>query len=154
MTISFDAITLSGDLVPQALPLIRATWPAVDLFSWRYFVESYIGPAAAPGSGMIGLRDDAGCLCGVLAYRRDRGLLGGPILAVHLFTAADLANSPRLVRALLNAAENRALELGCGAVQIRLSSDQTALASRLRALGLSPDAKLFWKPIGPRLVSK
>jgi hypothetical protein len=147
MTTSFDLITLSDDLVPQALPLIRATWPSVDLSSWRNFVQAFTGSAASPGSGVIGLRDQAGCLCGVLAYRPDWDLQAHPILAVHLFTAADLANTPRLVKALLNAAERRALELGCTGVEIRLSSGQTKLASRLRSLGLSSDAKLFWKEI-------
>jgi hypothetical protein len=147
MSTSFDSVTLSDDLVPQALPLIRATWPSVDLSSWRNFVQAFTGSAASPGSGVIGLCDQAGCLCGVLAYRPDRDLQAHPILAVHLFTAADLANSSRVVKALLNAAESRALELGCTGVEIRLSSGQTKLASRLRALGLSSDAKLFWKEI-------
>ena len=154
MGTSYHAVALSDDLVPQALPLIRATWPTVNLASWRNFVQAFAGPAAPQGSGVLGLRDQAGCLCGILAYRLDRELQACPILAVHLFTAADLANSRRTLRALLDAAERRALELGCKGLEIRLSRGQTELASRLRALGLSSDAKLFWKQIDSRVVSK
>jgi hypothetical protein len=150
MSTSFHAVVLSDDLVPQALPLIRATWPSVNLTAWRNFVQAFAGPAAPQGSGVLGLCDQAGCLCGVLAYRLDQNLEGCPVLAVHLFTAADLANSKRTLRALLEAAERRALELGCTGLQIRLSTGQTGLASRLRALGLSSDAKLFWKQIDSR----
>jgi hypothetical protein len=57
MSMSFDAIVLSGDLIPQALPLIRATWPAVDLTSWGNFVRFFAEPAATRESGVLGLRD-------------------------------------------------------------------------------------------------
>ena len=55
-------------------------------------------------------------------------LLTGPILAVHLFTAIDVANSLLTIRALLDAAEAQALELGCAAVRIRLHDGQAELA--------------------------
>ena len=94
------------------------------------------------------MRDLAGYICGVLAYRLDQDLRAGAILAVHLFTAVDLVNSLRTVRALLDAAEMRALELGCAGVQVRLYNEQAGLASRSRSLGLSSEAGLFWKKIG------
>jgi len=143
MSRSFDAFVLAGEFVPQALPLVRATWPSVDLNCWRSFVEFFSDPAAVQGSGVIGLRDSGCCLCGVLAYRMDWDLQSGPILAVHLFTAVDLANSPGTIRALLEAAELRARELGCTSLQIRLLSGQAGLTSRLRALGLTYDTGLF-----------
>lgn len=152
MSTSFDAIVLSGDLIPQALPLIRATWPAVDLTSWGNFVRSYAGPAATRESGALGLRDKTGCLCGVLAYRLDQDLLAGPLLAVPLFTAVDVVNSPRTVRALLETAEMRALELDCAMVQIRLRNGQTELAALLRAMGLSSEFGHFWKNVDPAPV--
>lgn len=96
---------------------------------------------------MIALRDQAGCFCGLLAYRMDQSGQAHPILAVHLFTAADLANSPRVLRALLEAAETKARELGCGALQIRLTKGQGRLASRLRALGLVSRGILLSKEI-------
>src|SRR5206468_2852501 len=99
--------------------------------------------------GVLALRDSASCVCGVLAYRLARDLRAGPILAVELFTVADLANSLRTVRALLEAAEMQALEQGCAGIQLRLYNDQPALAARLRTLGLWSEAGLFWKTIDP-----
>ena len=96
---------------------------------------------------MLALRDSVSCICGVVAYRLARDLQAGRVLAVELFTAADLANSLGTVRALLEAAEMQALELGCAGVQIRLYNDQHALASRLRTLGLLSEAGVFWKTI-------
>jgi hypothetical protein len=149
MNTSFHVAALSGDQVRQAFPLIQATCPGTDLDSWRSFVEFFGSAPAGKGSGVLALHDTAGNICGVLAYRLDRDLQAGIMLAVHLFTAVDLINSLSTVRALLDAAEKCALELGCAGVQIRLSNDQPGLAARLRRLGLSSAAGLFWKKIDP-----
>jgi hypothetical protein len=149
MSISFHVAPLSGAEIPLALPLIQATWPGADLASWSGFVEFFNEPMVATGSGVLALHDAAGFICGVLAYRFDRDLQAGAVLAVHLFTVADLVNSPKTVRVLIDAAEARASELGCLGVQIRLRNDQARLASRLRTLGLSSEADLFWKKVGP-----
>ncbi len=149
MSLSFHVGPLSGEQVPLAFPLIQATWPGADLASWLSFVEFFNDHLATMGSGVLALRDQGGYICGVLVYRRDRDLRAGPILAVELLTAVDLVDSPRTVQALLDAAETRALELGCAGVQIRLHKDQAGLASRLRSLALVSEAGLFWKKIDP-----
>lgn len=149
MSVSFHVAALPDDRVAQAFPLIQATWPRADLTAWQSFVQFFNDLTPAGGAGVLAVRDPAGSICGVLAYRLDRDLRAGPMLAIQLFTAIDLINSPRTVRALLDAAEARACELGCTGVQIRLYSDQAGLASRLRALGLSSEAGLFWKKIDP-----
>jgi hypothetical protein len=140
---------LSGDQAPLALPLIRATWPEVDLATWLSFVEFFYDEASTNWAGVLALRDPAGGICGVVAYQLERDLRVGPILAAQLFTAVDLVNSLRTVRALLDGAEERALELGCAGVQIRLHKEQGALGHRLRSLGLSSETDLFWKEIHP-----
>ncbi len=150
MSRSFDAFSLSGEFVPQALPLIRATWPSIDMTTWQRFVQFFSGEGAAQGSGVLGLRDSGCCLCGVLAYRTDLDLQSGLVLAIQLFTAADLANSLGTIRALLEAAELQALELGCTSLQIRLLSGQAGLASRLRSLGLYYDTGLLRMEIDSR----
>ena len=147
MSLSFNTIVLSEDLVPQTLPLVQAAWPVVDLTGWRNFVQFFTDEATSRESGVDGLRDSAGCFCGVFAYRLDRDLLIGPILTVHLFTAVDVANSLRSIRALLGAVETRAVELGCAAIRIHLCHGQAELASRLRTLGLGSEVGQFWKKI-------
>jgi len=141
----FSTVELSSNLAQQTLPLVRATWPAVDLATWRAYVEHFSTQAAPKVSGVQGLRDSVGCFCGLYVYEVDRDLLLGPVLAAHLFTAVDIVNSPQTVRALLDTAEAQAIELGCTAMRIRLRNSQTALASRLHDLGLIPEAQFHKK---------
>ena len=147
MNVSFATEILSDELAPLAFPLIQATCPNVDMTSWQKFVRFFNVRASAGDGGVLAVRDAAACICGVLAYRVDRDLRTGPTLAVDLFTAADLANSLRPVRALLDAAEMWACKLGCVGVQIRISNDQVRLASRLHTLGFSSEAGLYLKAI-------
>jgi hypothetical protein len=149
MSMSFHVAALSGDQVPLALPLIQATWPGADLAAWGSFVAFFTERIEPKVSGVLALHDGAGHICGVFAYRVERDLRAGPTLAIQLFTAVDVVNSLRTVRALLDAADLRAHELGCAGVQIRLSNDQAGLASRLRVLGLSSQSGLFWKQVDP-----
>jgi hypothetical protein len=151
MSATFITMPVSSDLVPETLPLVRATWPAVDLATWRAYVEHFSTQAAPKVSGVQGLRDSAGCFCGIYVYELDRDLLFGPVLAVHLFTAVDIVNSPQTARALLDTAETQAIELGCKAMRVRLRNSQTELASKLHTLGLTPEAQ-FHKKVDPRPV--
>jgi hypothetical protein len=150
MILSFQVAALSDDQVAQAFPLIQATWPSAELGAWQSFVRFFNDRTMGEHTGVLAVRDPSGSICGILAYRLDRDLRAGRMLAVQLFTAVDLANSPRTVRALLDAAEARAAALGCAGVQIRLYGDQSGLASRLRRLGLSCEGDLFWKRIESR----
>jgi hypothetical protein len=147
MRTSFNAIALSSDLIPQTLPLIRATWPGVDLATWRSYVQFFSGQAAPKVSGVNGLCDGAGCYHGLYAYQLERDLLLGPVLAVHLFTATDITNSPRIVEALLDTAEARAFDSGGVAMRVRLCGRQAEMASKLRSLGLTADSGQFCKRV-------
>ncbi len=145
MSATFITMPVASDLVPETLPLVRASWPAVDLPTWRAYVEHFSMPVAPKVSGVHGLRDSAGCFCGLYVYELDHDLLLAPVLTIHLFTAIDILSSPQTVRALLDTAETQAVELGCTAMRIRLRNSQTALASRLHDLGLTPEAQFHKK---------
>jgi hypothetical protein len=140
----FQVHGLSRSEADQAFPLIQAIWPGTDLDSWRDFVTFFGGQNT---TGTLVIRDAADSICGILAYRIDWTLHVGRILAVHLFIAADLMNSSRPVRALLDAAEKRASGLNCAGVHIHLDKDQMHLGSRLRRLGLTLKGNLFSKMI-------
>ena len=144
----FEIVGLAGEHVARALPVIQATWPNIDLPSWERFVGGFADSEQRP-AGLLALHDGAGTLCGVLAWRRDQDLRGRATLAVPLFTAVDLANSPYTVRALLDAAEALACELTCGHVEIRLYEEQGEFVSRLRELGLTADASLLRLAVAP-----
>ena len=147
MLTPFSSIALCGDLILETLPLVRASWPEVDLAQWREYVQFFSAQPEVKQAGVDGLRDSTGCYCGVFAYQMDRDLLLGPVLAVRLFTAVDVTNSPRTLKALLNIVEARACELGCPTVQIYLRDGQTKLASRLRALGTMEEFSQFYKKV-------
>jgi GNAT superfamily N-acetyltransferase len=136
MTQSFVARDLADTAVPQALPLLRATWPTIDLAAWENFAGSFRCGGREPAAAITGLFDAAGGLCGLFASRTEPGLCDGRILAVPLFTVMDIGNSLDPVRALLDAAEAKAKKQGCATVQIRLASEQSGLSKRLRRLGL------------------
>ncbi len=147
MVATFSTVQLSSELAAQTLPLVRATWPAVGLRQWLGYLQFFSGEASPNFSGVNGLCDAAGCYRGLFAYQLERDLLRGPVLAVHLFTAVDIANSLRIVQALLDMAEARALDMGCVAVRISLCESQAELASRLRNLGLSKGGAQFYKKV-------
>lgn len=146
MSAPFHVSDLSGDLIAQALPLVRATWPEAELASWRTFVSSFAG-APPEEAGMLALLEADRYICGLLAYRCGHDLRAGAILDVGFFTVVDLVNSRRAVKALLDAAMTRAAALSCAGVQIRLQQEQADLDVRLRHLGVSSNATLLWKPI-------
>ena len=143
----YQSGVMSDQLAPQALPLVQATWPGVNLASWLSFVRFFNGED--PHASMLAMRDSAGYLCGILAYRRDRDLRDGLMLFISLFSAVDVANSLQTVRALLDIAKARASELGCAGVRIRLDKEQSRLADRLRSLGLSSESGLLCTYLSP-----
>jgi hypothetical protein len=149
MTTSFHVAALSGEEAPLALPLIQATWRDTDLASWRSFVAFFNDGTAASGSGVLALRDSAETICGIIAFRIDRDLRVGPVLAVHMFTAVDLASPTHPMRALLDTADSQARQWGCAGIQIRLSNVQPRLAAQLTAVGLSFEAGLFSRRVDP-----
>src|SRR6185369_1976410 len=105
MSISFHTAALAGDEIFQAYPLIQATCPNVDLASWKDFAKFF---SERENCGVLALKDPVNCICGVVAYQLDWDLNAGLVLAVHLFTTADVMNTAQTVRALLEAAETRA----------------------------------------------
>ncbi|HVA14917.1 MAG TPA: hypothetical protein VNF99_16850 [Stellaceae bacterium] len=119
----------------QALPLLRVTWSKLDLPAWQTFAANFCGQDRAEAR-ITGLFDSGGGLCGLLASRIDHTLDGGRILAIPVFTAVDIANSLAPVRALLDLAQAKMNEHGCGSLQIHLVSTQGELVKRLRAFGL------------------
>jgi hypothetical protein len=153
MTRSFTTFTLSPDLVSVAFPLVNAAIPTVDLATWQRFVQPMTNADLVGSEGVIGLRNEAGYLCGLMVYRIDRDLKNGVTLAVDLLVALDLVNVIAAGRALLQAAEAKALELHCSGIHIRLGSEQKALADCLNAGGYRPSANLYCKKVAPPMAN-
>ena len=144
---SFRIVSLSEDEAAQCLPLIRITWPDVDLEHWRRFVRSYTAQRRESRSGALALRDAADYFSAMFAYRVEPDIQRGLVLAVHLFTAVDLTNSPNFARMLVSAAEAKARELGCSGIEIRLYRAQSTLALHLQSLKLVDSAAIMSKSV-------
>ncbi|HWE75693.1 MAG TPA: hypothetical protein VG328_21215 [Stellaceae bacterium] len=136
MSRTFKIATLDNASRAQAFPLLRATWPDLDLEDWLAFADRFAN-SGDTSTGLVGLRDDSGALCGLFVYRIGHTLRDERILSIPLFTAMDLANSLEPVRALLNAVKDRAELCDCLRLRIELASEQTGLANRLHRLGTS-----------------
>lgn len=144
MSGSFTVEDLQPAVVPQALPLVRATWPEIDLAAWQGFTDAFHREPKAPAPGAItGLYDASGVLCGLFASRVEHHLWEGRILGIPLFTVVDIGNSPQPVRALLGAAEAKAKENACVGMQIRLAVEQGGLMKRLRDFGLEYSGSVY-----------
>lgn len=143
----FRTVALSEGLAAPTLPLAQVTWPEVDLEHWQRFIRSFAGCGEQALSGILALRDAGDYFCAMFAYRVDPDVRRGLVLTVQLFTAVDLANSPKFAQRLLAAAEAKARELGCSSVEIRLYRAQSNLAYQLRSLGFVDTATIVSKAV-------
>jgi GNAT superfamily N-acetyltransferase len=152
MARSFDTFELSLDQIPVAFPLVNAALPAVDFETWRNFALPLINSSCPSSSGITALRNEAGYLCGLMVYRKERSLEHGATLAVNLFVALELANRGAAIRALLLAADTTARELGCNTTHIRIGAAHTTLAQHIQAGGYRPDAQVLCKSVETLLL--
>lgn len=149
MARSFTASPLTAGDVGVAFPLIRAALPEIDLEAWRSFARGVVDQPSPYPAGGVGVRNEAGYLCGVLTYRIDRDLRHGTALNVDLFAALDVTGEEAATRALLQAAEEKARELRCSAVRVTMEGPAELLSGRFAAVGYRPKATVFCKTLGP-----
>jgi hypothetical protein len=143
----FVAANLTHGQISEALPLIRATWPNIDLETWRNFAKTFTDQTTA---GAVALIDASSALCGILVYRLEPDLHDGPIFSVPLFSAVDMHNSRAPVGALLEAAIERARDTGCRCLHIRLRPEQGAMVRSVATLGLTHAAGVYRLTLGAR----
>ena len=140
-----DAVTpIQAD---GAYPLIRSVAPEVSLEDWRDYVQRRYR-----SGGLLGLWDGRGGIIGVLSYRLGERMRHGLVLALDDFVTFELSQSAPARRALLEAAEKLAHDLGCTGLELRLGArgfaDQhVAKAQGWTSLGLSLDSVIFVKPL-------
>lgn len=113
---------LTSRLVQKAYPLAQALGIG-DLESWKEFVASYAHDKAgrkSPESGVIAAENPMGYVCGLLFYHVNRRKKNGASLVCDPFVVADLPRCETPVRALLEAADEIALDLHCRWVRVVL----------------------------------
>jgi hypothetical protein len=149
----FTSFALSPDQIALAFPLIHAAVPVVDLRTWQNFMQASVDASGQATVGALGLRHEGGYVCGLIVYRKQQDLRHGATLVVDLFVALDLVSDAPAANALLHAAEAKARDLGCAAVQIRLNADWQSLAQHVRGHGYDTEAQLLGKPLQARPYS-
>lgn len=147
MTRVFTTASLAPADIAPAFPLEQAAFPGLEFGEWRMFAARLFGEAEGARSGAVGLRNEAGYLCGLLIYRAERHLRHGKVLSVDLFTALDVTGEAAAANALLTAAEAKASELGCDATHILIDGAQRCLAETVAKAGHRSEAKLFCKQL-------
>lgn len=108
-------LSLSGNRIDQAFPLVQSAWPHVGLEQWRRFAQDRI--AVPPHvSGIQSVVTEQDYIAGLSVYRVDKDLCHGPTLISDQFMALDLFNRAAIVDALADFLEGLAREQGCGAI--------------------------------------
>ena len=147
MTRVFTTASLTPAEIAPAFPLVHATFPELEFQAWRSFATRLLSEREGVLAGAVGLRNEAGYLCGLLIYRADRHLRHGKVLSIDLFTALDVTGEAAAGSALLTAAEAKAMELGCSATHILIDGAQRALAESFAKAGHHSEARLFCKQL-------
>jgi hypothetical protein len=146
---SFASFALTRDDIGAVYPLVHAVAPDIDLVAWQSFARRLADAEAPVPSGVIGLRNAGGYVCGLFAFRIDRDLRHGGVLAIDLFIALDIVNEDEAIQALLDAAEAKARELNCTRTHIRIDVVQKSIADRISGAGHRREAALFGKRLEP-----
>jgi hypothetical protein len=149
MARSFTSFALTRDDIGAVYPLVHTTVPEVDLARWQSFARRLVDQEAPASGGAVGLRNAAGYVCGLFAFRVGRDLRHGSVLAIDLFIALDLVSEDEATQALLHAAEAKARELKCLATHIRVDATQKSIAERIAATGHHREGTLFCKRLEP-----
>jgi hypothetical protein len=132
---NFAIKPLAGALVEKSFPFAQALGIG-DLARWRAFVASYSGSA---DSGAIAAENQHGYVAGILFFQVNRHDQGGAALICDPFVVADLPRYATPVKALLEAADEIALERGCKWVRVVLP----ATGDPLNAEAAGCEAALF-----------
>lgn len=140
-----DALTPAQ--ADRAYPLIRAFAADVSRDDWQDYVQRRYR-----SGGMLGLWDEQGGIAGVLSYRLGERMRYGLVLALDDFVTFELSRAAPGRRALLDAAEKLARDLGCKGLELRLASrgfadEHSARAHGWTSLGLSLDSVIFVKSL-------
>lgn len=109
---------LTPALIQKSFPFAQALGIG-DLDRWRAFVSSYTASGSSD-QGVIAAENQHGYVAGLLFYQVNRHDQGGAALVCDPFVVSDLPRYATPVKALLEAADEIALERGCKWVRVVL----------------------------------
>ena len=146
---SLDATNLRTADIEPAFALIQALHPHLTLDNWRSFAIPLADRKQTAQKGLVGVRNEAGYLCGLFVYRVEADLAHERAFVVDVITALDIVDARFVIRAIMAAVDETALRLGCGITRIRVNRNQTGLGLYLRQNGLEVEGELLSTPMAP-----
>jgi hypothetical protein len=138
-----DAANLSAAEIEPAFALIQALHRSQTLDNWRIFASPLVDQKPLAQCGLVGVRNEAGYLCGLFVYRVEVDLAHKRAFIVDVIAALDIVGPQYVIRAMMEAAQARGQQLGCGITRVRVTCDQTAIALCLRHTGFKLEGQLL-----------
>jgi len=144
---SLGATNLSVADIGPAFALIQALHPSLTLDNWRSFAIPLVDQEPLAQSGLVGVRNEAGYLCGLFVYRIESDLAHERAFIVDVIAALDVVDAKVVIRAMMEAVQGTARRFGCGIARIRVNRNQTGLGLYLRKNGLELEGELLSMPM-------
>jgi hypothetical protein len=144
-----DATNLHAADIEPAFALIQALHPALTLEHWRSFATPFVGQEPLARSGLVGVRNEAGYLCGLFVYRVESDLAHQRAFIVDVIAALDVVDVKFVARAMMAVIQATARRLDCKVARVRVNRNQAGLALCLRESGLETEAELLSMAMGP-----
>jgi hypothetical protein len=140
---TLDAANLSVAEIEPAFALIQALHRGQTLDNWRAFASPLVDQKPLAHCGLVGIRNEAGYLCGLFVYHVEADLAHKRAFIVDVIAALDIVGAQYVIFAMMEAAQARAEHLGCGITRVRVTRDQTAIAVYLRKNGFKLEGQLL-----------
>lgn len=132
----------SSDIEP-AFALIQALHPSLSLTTWRGFATALVDQTEATLGGLVGVRNEAGYLCGLFVYRVEADLRHDRAFVVDVIAALDIVDASTVIRTMMKAAQAEARRLACGIIRVRVGRSQVALARFLDQSGMKIEGEVL-----------
>ena len=148
--VQFSVSHLRTDMIPEAYALVRIAVPEVTFERWQEFADALI----ANGGGILGVFAGDATLHGLATYEIDNVLRHGRRLKVDTIVTFELTRLAPARKALCEALECRAAELGCTAMVLAMRShgyadDASVKAEGWTTLGFGLDSITFARNLQP-----
>lgn len=140
----FSAGPLREADIARAYALIQVMTPEIGLAAWRRFALPLVRGKAAR-KGIVALHGDRQYLCGLFVWRIDQDLRHGRTLVVDYAIGLDMVSQDAVTMALVDAIEDAARRLKCGAVHSHVGSARGPVPDRMSRTGYQTEGVVLCK---------
>lgn len=144
---SLGSTNLSAADIEPAFALIQALHPSLSLDNWRGFAIPLVDQEPLAQRGLVGVRNEAGYLCGLFVYRVEPDLAHERAFIVDVIAALDVVGPKFVIGAMMEAVQATAQRFGCGIARIRVNRNQSGIGLYLRKNGLEVEGELLSMPM-------